>query len=214
METSDEMQPERLRARRIALGLSEAWACDLLDDTHVMGGGPTGHRNGNGSTRLHVVEHGGWGPYSEDTAYAYRAAYHAALCALEAKREPVPPAGVRKDVCAADGDWIVILEGAVYNAVWVKPDGGMTTSAAEAPVTPALLEYAAALSRYRATKHAAKATERQRLLDAREAAQDALNVARDARDRANRGVTDACAKETEAACALDAARAACREAGL
>jgi hypothetical protein len=163
-----------LKARRIALKLSEA------DAERICG-------------ELSFADYSGSN---------LRAAYSAALSALEAEREPVCPEGVRLHT-REDGYVSVMVphrSNGEYSVASVSASGAVTFNGGASYVSPSVLRFVADLADCRAAQHAVMATERQRLLDVWEAAQKAL---RDTR-----------AAEYAAALAYDAADRACREAGL
>lgn len=125
--------------------------------------------------------------------------------------EPVCPEGVTTWlVMGTTGRTCVALSRLHNPVVVVEPDGCVISSAFDkAPASPALLEYAAALSRYRAAQHAA--SDRQRKLDAVKAAVAAEMAASNAKDAAWEAYDKTLAPLGAARAALIAAR---REAGL
>ena len=200
------MTGAELRAWRERLGKDEVWGAAALDTAHE--GAPhsagLGHATGQGAYRLHTAEK--MTAAGDDVAHL-RAVLSAALEAEEraqaAERgpvEPVCPEGVT--VSPQDNGCVIRITGRAASSLFVGPVGTVSTlfSGVEAP--PALLEYAAALSRYRAAVHAA--SDRQRKLDAVKAAEEARDAARRARDVAEDALTEA----------IKAHVAARREAGL
>ncbi len=210
------MTGAELRAWRERLGKDDAWGAALLESlpgapaSAEIGCGP-----GQGGVRLHAAESVAFG-------YAYHAflrkTLRAALEAEEARQsaergpvEPVCPEGVTTWlVMGTTGRTCVALSRLHNPVVVVEPDGCVISSAFDkAPASPALLEYAAALSRYRAAQHAA--SDRQRKLDA-------VRAAEEAHDAAHKATEDAYAAYREAEAAVgrthSALKAARREAGL
>lgn len=223
------MTGAELRAWRERLGKDEAWAAALLESlpgapaSAEIGCGP-----GQGLIRLRAAE-------SVADGYAYHAflrkTLRAALEAEEARQaaecgpvEPVCPEGVRetlgivRDGRANTSIHLTATGGIVgsFAAVRIETDGRIFTDASGQGCSPALLEYAAALSRYRAAIHAA--SDRQRKLDAVRAAEEAHKVTDAACDAALAAACDAEDKYTTAyEAAIKTARAldaALREAGL
>lgn len=211
------MTGAELRAWRERLGKDEAWIHEILDAVDVA----SGSHNGNGSTRRLMVELGHHeGSYDVHEREALRTAYRAALEADEARQaaergpvEPVCPEGVKTWAGCGDGAGSanLTMAGQGFASLVVAADGSIRTGqyAPGVPVSPALLEYAAALSRYRAAVHAA--SDRQRKLDAVRAAEAEAERMIDARDTAHRRFLDADNLRAKAELALATAR---REAGL
>lgn len=124
--------------------------------------------------------------------------------------EPVCPEGVRETLgIVRDGRantsihlTATSVHAGSFAAVRIETDGRIFTDASGQGCSPALLEYAAALSRYRAAQHAA--SDKQRKLDA-------VRAAEEAHTRALHAERDATAAREATRKTLDAAR---REAGL
>lgn len=124
--------------------------------------------------------------------------------------EPVCPEGVRETLgIVRDGRantsihlTATSVHAGSFAAVRIETDGRIFTDASGQGCSPALLEYAAALSRYRAAQHAA--SDRQRKLDA-------LREAEEVAKAAGAALQEASQKADAAYLALATAR---REAGL
>ena len=179
------MTGAELRAWRERLGKDEAWARGVLEEVNVPG---LGHGRGYGDCRI-LVERDGLDGYADNQRRLLRAALVAALEDEEraqAKRgpvEPVCPEGVtRGDMLDPDdGSPNVMGDLGLGWQVHVS-DSGHIRLVDSGSASPALLEYAAALSRYRAALHAA--SDEQRKLDAVRATEEAHRKARAEYDRA------------------------------
>lgn len=211
------MTGAELRAWRERLGKDEAWIEGMLRE-RIPGLGVGGQLDG--THRRQAAEGTRRGVYSDGNVYAIRAAYRTALEAEEARQaaergpaEPVCPEGVKTWAGCGDGAGSanLTMAGQGFASLVVAADGSIRTGqyAPGVPVSPALLEYAAALSRYRAAVHAA--SDRQRKLDAVRAAEAEAERMIDARDTAHRRFLDADNLRAKAELALATAR---REAGL
>lgn len=131
--------------------------------------------------------------------------------------EPVCPEGVRETLgIVRDGRantsihlTATSVHAGSFAAVRIETDGRIFTDASGQGCSPALLEYAAALSRYRAAQHAA--SDKQRKLDAVRAAEEAVGEAHKACEAAHASYRETEALVGRAVGILNAAR---REAGL
>lgn len=199
------MTGAELRAWRERLGKDEAWARGVLEEVNVPG---LGHGRGYGDCRI-LVERDGLDGYADNQRRLLRAALVAALedeARAQAERgpvEPVCPEGVTRGDMLDPDDGSPNMMGDLGLGWQVHvSDSGRIRLVESGSASPALLEYAAALSRYRAAVHAA--SDRQRKLDAVKAAEEARDAARRARDVAEDALTEA----------IKAHVAARREAGL
>lgn len=199
------MTGSELRAWRERLGKDEAWARGVLEEVNVPG---LGHGRGYGDCRI-LVERDGLDGYADNQRRLLRAALVAALedeARAQAERgpvEPVCPEGVTRGDMLDPDDGSPNMMGDLGLGWQVHvSDSGRIRLVDSGSASPALLEYAAALSRYRAAVHAA--SDRQRKLDAVRAAEEARDAARRARDVAEDALTEA----------IKAHVAARREAGL
>lgn len=186
------MTGAELRAWRERLGKDEAWARGVLEEVNVPG---LGHGRGYGDCRI-LVERDGLDGYADNQRRLLRAALVAALEDEEraqAKRgpvEPVCPEGVTRGDMLDPDDGSPNMMGDLGLGWQVHvSDSGRIRLVDSGSASPALLEYAAALSRYRAAVHAA--SDRQRKLDAVKAAEEARDAARRARDVAEDALTEA-----------------------
>ena len=182
------MTGEELRAWRERLGKDDAWGAALLESlpgapaSAEIGCGP-----GQGGVRLHAAKSVAFG-------YAYHAflrkTLRAALEAEEARQsaergpvEPVCPEGVTRGDMLDPDDGSPNMMGDLGLGWQVHvSDSGHIRLVDSGSASPALLEYAAALSRYRAALHAA--SDEQRKLDAVRATEEAHRKARAEYDRA------------------------------
>lgn len=199
------MTGAELRAWRERLGKDEAWARGVLEEVNVPG---LGHGRGYGDCRI-LVERDGLDGYADNQRRLLRAALVAALedeARAQAERgpvEPVCPEGVTRGDMLDPDDGSPNMMGDLGLGWQVHvSDSGRIRLVDSGSASPALLEYAAALSRYRAAVHAA--SDRQRNLYAVKAAEEARDAARRARDVAEDALTEA----------IKAHVAARREAGL
>lgn len=199
------MTGAELRAWRERLGKDEAWARGVLEEVNVPG---LGHGRGYVDCRI-LVERDGLDGYADNQRRLLRAALVAALedeARAQAERgpvEPVCPEGVTRGDMLDPDDGSPNMMGDLGLGWQVHvSDSGRIRLVDSGSASPALLEYAAALSRYRAAVHAA--SDRQRKLDAVKAAEEARDAARRARDVAEDALTEA----------IKAHVAARREAGL
>ena len=195
------MSGAELRSWREKLGKDEAWAMRWSLE-HARAHDFYVSRHGDDDD---CIEHGRWDDSMPGSpAKNMRTAYIAALEAEEraqAERgpvEPVCPEGV-EERGVFGGIWLAVRG---RDAAFFVLDSGDVRSEGGRPISPALLEYAAALSRYRAAIHAA--SDKRRKLDAVRAADDAWDAARKAHSETSKRVNDA----------HEALVAARREAGL
>lgn len=179
------MTGAELRAWRERLGKDEAWARGVLEEVNVPG---LGHGRGYGDCRI-LVERDGLDGYADNQRRLLRAALVAALEDEEraqAKRgpvEPVCPEGVTRGDMLDPDDGSPNMMGDLGLGWQVHvSDSGRIRLVDSGSASPALLEYAAALSRYRAALHAA--SDEQRKLDAVRATEEAHRKARAEYDRA------------------------------
>ena len=179
------MTGAELRAWRERLGKDEAWARGVLEEVNVPG---LGHGRGYGDCRI-LVERDGLDGYADNQRRLLRAALVAALEAearAQAKRgpvEPVCPEGVTRGDMLDPDDGSPNMMGDLGLGWQVHvSDSGHIRLVDSGSASPALLEYAAALSRYRAALHAA--SDEQRKLDAVRATEEAHRKARAEYDRA------------------------------
>lgn len=199
------MTGAELRAWRERLGKDEEWARGVLEEVNVPG---LGHGRGYGDCRI-LVESDGLDGYADNQRRLLRAALVAALedeARAQSERgpvEPVCPEGVTRGDMLDPDDGSPNMMGDLGLGWQVHvSDSGRIRLVDSGSASPALLEYAAALSCYRAAVHAA--SDRQRKLDAVKAAEEARDAARRARDVAEDALTEA----------IKAHVAARREAGL
>ena len=179
------MTGAELRAWRERLGKDEAWARGVLEEVNVPG---LGHGRGYGDCRI-SVERDGLDGYADNQRRLLRAALVAALEAearAQAKRgpvEPVCPEGVTRGDMLDPDDGSPNMMGDLGLGWQVHvSDSGRIRLVDSGSASPALLEYAAALSRYRAALRAA--SDEQRKLDAVRATEEAHRKARAEYDRA------------------------------
>jgi hypothetical protein len=179
------MTGAELRAWRERLGKDEAWARGVLEGVNVPG---LGHGRGYGDCRI-LVERDGLDGYADNQRRLLRAALVAALEDEEraqAKRgpvEPVCPEGVTRGDMLDPDDGSPNMMGDLGLGWQVHvSDSGRIRLVDSGSASPALLEYAAALSRYRAALHAA--SDEQRKLDAVRATEEAHRKAWAEYDRA------------------------------
>lgn len=202
------MTGAELRAWRERLGKDEAWGAGVCAGLVFACYHEWPRESAAGSERRQAAEgEARWG-YDQSEVSALRTAYHAALEAEEraqAERgpvEPVCPEGVWSDSYPQPHYARFAMVDQGCSGFTIGFDGTIRPDEVSYSYTPALLEYAAALSRYRAAIHAA--SDRQRTLDAVRAAEEARDAARRARDVAEDALTEA----------IKAHVAARREAGL